>query len=653
MPADFTNLKQFVHLAIYVGFILLYAPTVLVLCTSAVGFAFPAFRVVNSIFAALYTAFAFKYKRLFSIASIALVVLATRHREYLSMPPLGSSTRHWGSTVSAWLFYSWLTAAFPRAGGLRTVSMLPRDDRTARRLRWVALFTSMRWIIPVFTVAHFFPEPFGFFGMTAALVSAVAKQHSELWLLAMFRRARSPRTEQVQTIATTEAPYAVQLSDLHVTRPGAKPAGAGHGGYENLAWLTSRWLANPGMAPTMLLIAGDLIDHGDSSEWQHILPMLRKLRSIGMHILIAPGNHDLGTAYDYHASFAYLLVSSAGGRRAVNTRPLKRFLQAAAEMDDGLCCHDGRMLTGVLASEESEFDAFVESWRTAAQAAAGLLRKSSDAVYQNDIEHPSPNTLQILGAWRPEDLRSLMGPVIERAAPIFGLDPKTMVLDDFLGRCPPRFSVNVSGSIPEFRLPLLLLDQRWQRFWYASFPLRVFLEGPEVEVLIVNSIHPEAGLLGSAFGRLTGPQIERLSQMVAATRAKTLVILMHHPITAWVEAREDTPRKRGATNRWALLAHETVECSQLVEMLKRCVAPSCSKVYLCGGHRHGPSRVGRLLGEDGRPDPAAARIMVMESGASMNTSPRMPPKSAGVVIGLQLSADKTLQPCVVSFDDRH
>jgi hypothetical protein len=241
-----------------------------------------------------------------------------------------------------------------------------------------------------------------------------------------------------------------------------------------------------------------------------------------------------------------------------------------------------------------------------------------------------------------------MAPVLARAAPVLNLDPNKIVVDDFLASPLPEISMKVANSAPEFRLVHQLLDQRWRRFWYGCFPLRVSLQDLEVEFIILNSIAPEAGLLGSALGHLSETQIERLTQLAGSTSAKALVVLMHHPVCAWDQEEQDSPmRRRVSVNRWALLAHETRECKRIVEILEKSVAESCSRVYLCGGHRHGRSRVGRILSPD---NSLSSKLIIMESCALIgSTMDKSWEERTGGLLGLQVTSDKTVDPCSVAI----
>jgi hypothetical protein len=163
-----------------------------------------------------------------------------------------------------------------------------------------------------------------------------------------------------------------------------------------------------------------------------------------------------------------------------------------------------------------------------------------------------------------------------------------------------------------------------------------------IETVIVNSRAPEPGLMGSAFGHLTEAQIERLSHLVASTRAKTLVVLMHHPVCGWVDDKSDAPLNRFVSvKRWALLAHETSECNRVIELLRDRVPISCRKVYLCAGHHHGRTRVGCVVSGDGQPDMRCSKVAVMESCALAGTSV----EEGGLhLLALRRGPDRTLDP---------
>src|SRR5439155_15791368 len=158
--------------------------------------------------------------------------------------------------------------------------------------------------------ALYWPGPFALLGMAIAVGSSVVIHLNGFRLTAIIRRARSPRATAIEDLAQVEHPYAVLVSDAHITLAGRKLVQGGEGGNAQLEFLASRCVEHPATAPKFLLVTGDVIDRGLAEEWQLVLPTLKLVMQAGVRVVIAPGNHDLATAYYHPVALSFMAQSS-------------------------------------------------------------------------------------------------------------------------------------------------------------------------------------------------------------------------------------------------------------------------------------------------------------------------------------------------------
>src|SRR5205085_4123774 len=160
---------------------------------------------------------------------------------------------------------------------------------------------------------------------------------------------------------------------------------------------------------------------------------------------------------------------------------------------------------------------------------------------------------------------------------------------------------------------------RWIQLWSDAFPLK--LKTPEAEFLIVNSVRPEPGLLGSAFGQLGDEQLGRLRKAASVTDAALLVVLMHHTICRWQQEPTDATRAlKVPVERWGTLGHHSAESEALATIFEDVPPPSCRRVLLCSGHRHAITRAGPWKGNTDREAPLQPRLWFLESDALFHES---------------------------------
>ena len=124
--------------------------------------------------------------------------------------------------------------------------------------------------------------------------------------------------------STPTNPWALHVTDVHLTLPGtARVEGEGDG-RDRLAALVA---AKQIQSPRYLFLSGDITDHGHGPEWDEAAKVLAPLRASGCRVLVAPGNHDLSMAYDGSSQFrAQVALHVYGMTRQMEYKYGVRFL---------------------------------------------------------------------------------------------------------------------------------------------------------------------------------------------------------------------------------------------------------------------------------------------------------------------------------------
>jgi hypothetical protein len=603
----FVAVFQFV---IYIGFLLLSAAAALEIIARLTAALRPSWRVGVSVFAAASDrmwAFGAPYLG-WAVILCGIVIVGTGNADLLfQFPSPGSVDRDWAETFATLGLFLWMTSGLAGVGGTAILNVGLTSGEDVKLARHMQHATLMLVCCCLLLPSILWPGPLAVFGVFAALASAVILHFNGIRLVAFIRRSRSPRASALALLPCVKRPYAIHVSDVHYTMEGSDLIQGGTGGNKQLRLVVNRWKGDRSVAPTFVLLTGDVIDRGRAEEWREVSPLLIQLKQSGIRVILAPGNHDLATAYDHAVAYP-LMAKSSRRLRVVDTHRIRDYLAIAAELEPGLVSYDGRPVAQLIREEEQQFTTFIETWRSAAAAAATYLNKGrtpSDA-------HPA--SLAALRRSDPAQAAQILESVLDRAAAVLGSQDLSWAresLADYL--CSRR----------QFTLdPVTEQGLRWRRFWYGCFPLRVVDETSQVEFVIVNSNEPEPGLFGSGFGRLGTSQLERLKDIVAACTAQTLIILMHHPICGWVQETDDQhgPLWRVNLDRWAFLAHETRECHQVIELLGQHLPEACTRIYLSCGHRHGRSRIGHAVADHDDTTAVHQRLFLMESAALLDLS---------------------------------
>ena len=126
-----------------------------------------------------------------------------------------------------------------------------------------------------------------------------------------------------------------------------------------------------------------------------------------------------------------------------------------------------------------------------------------------------------------------------------------------------------------------------------------------------------------------------------------VVVLMHHPICGWAQEKDDQHGTiwRANLSRWALLAHETRECDEIIKLLREQASVTPKQIFLCGGHRHGQARVGHPAAVTGDTTVAdRGQLWIMESAAVLALRLDGPEENRSL-LGLEFDPDNGLVPC--------
>jgi len=486
-------------------------------------------------------------------------------------------------------------------GGLNKTDVAALEKRIVGPMRGTPLLVGL--------VIWRLPGPYGLFGILTAMLVIFGNTRFALWHIAYVRRERAPRAYDQTCESDSDSSLIIQISDVHATAERSKRTDGGSDGTESMEALTRGLLQSK--VPQFLLVTGDLIDRGTEAEWVGVLPFIQQFRKAGCRVLITPGNHDIATAYDPWPA-EHFGKAVTGTIRPVDARKLIVLLRHTADVEPELQTCDGTLLRDFVDKATHPVEALEATWRAVREQALGILRNDPavDGWVTRRLENQGPHQVFFhLGVSHPSDVRRIMDQFISQAESVFRppeIGPMTAVDHPVVERLFRRSA--------DWSLPATLLGRHWMKQWYRPFPLRLVVPADQLEFLILNSNAPEPGVIGSAFGRLGNEQLERLRVAVSSTPARTLVVLMHHPICAWNAEPADKPDFfRVSIGRWAVLAHDSVEARELTQLLETAAPATCKRIFLCGGHRHGISHAGPVLLDAA--GSITSRLRVLESGA--------------------------------------
>lgn len=339
------------------------------------------------------------------------------------------------------------------------------------------------------------------------------------------------------------------ITDIHVTETdeSARLEGGAGGQGRLTAWLR---LVQP-LGPRYLLVSGDVTDRGNLLEWERFQERVEAASGLSSGWLLAPGNHDLASAY---------------GDSTISK--IRLYFQVQTRLCPNLMTCKGLPLTQILALAETEVAPWVE------QRASQLRENYIDLMTRPP---PVPEKSQFPTS---EQLRR----IYEKA--------------------------NKYDWKPDAREELL--NEWFQARWDELFPLRLEDPAHGLLILVLNSVPQFSDTMAeAALGRLGKPQLERVHALLAALPESTYHVLVathHAPFRQPGETHLFQVRRLIRPRQWkqvikkieefALLAHEVKEAGQFMSLLAD-AADRWPEVnfFLCCGHRHAMTagRVRRLF----------------------------------------------------------
>jgi len=612
------------------GFLtLLWASASLAVLSYAVGWFTPGARAASSVLAALDD----RLRRMLFQPWVAGLVLlpgvvalmtgAGSPNSHL-MPPAGSAARYWGGFWAVMIFYWWIGFGGSKTSGAVVLERGLPDDEPLRRFLIIHGIQGALLLFVVCVIAAKFAGPLGTIGIPLAILAAIWRGFDRLRLIAFLRRYHAPLATDVSELRALGTAFLLQLSDIHITAFGEPQLDGKPSGNARLEAL-ARGL-EPAARPTYLLVSGDAIDRGEPDEWNVALPLLNRFRENGSRVLLAPGNHDLATAYTPELAYSFLRPT-VGFRPVADASRVTDYLEAAVRLEPELATADGRPLVELVREELGPLREFNVAWQKTATAAEKILRDSPDvaAWIRARSQKIGPRSLALLQRILPVQAARLTEPLVDQLVALF---PPPAFRTDAGAR--KQWTRMLGKSYPG-ALEGWLIARRFGYLWHDPFPLRLEDPAASVEFLIANSTWPESGLLGSAFGEMDSGQLARLKNRIDASPARIIVLLIHHSFFRWTDERQDRDiRGRVNMTRWALLAYNSVQSREIMVMLHAALARSPRRqIMLCCGHRHEKSRAGPVEGQE--------RLVAMESAA-------LPEAGREGLLWAELDEDGVLRP---------
>jgi len=536
------------------------------------------------------------------------------------------------------LMLIWLVTLVPALGGFPLL-LTGIQPGPARYRLGILLFTrAFIFGLLCALLAFRFPGPFASIGMLAALIVFVVNYYLALGTLGKIRRAQAPTALDQAKPASPAEPIILFVSDVHVTAGGEPQSSGDPSGNINLDLLTSRLLRHP----QWVLVPGDVVETGETAEWRVAIEMLQRLRMRGIRIILTPGNHDIGTAYEPLAAVNFI---KHGWSDHGDTTKLAEYFEMAVLLEEKLATYDGRKLKDIWEQEIAPIRRLEGRWQQACDTALEILRQRGTSAQGEAglAKSLPPLALRALNRSDPKKVAELIDPLIDEAIAALQTAEST----------PTFFSksrwLQIFTESRYCQIHPAISAMKWWRLWLDVFPLTLIDDEQDIEFVITNSNVPEVGVLGSAFGRLTSDQVLRLRQCVSRSSRGTVIIIMHHPICRW----SDDVRRPVDINRWAFLAHDSEEARQLPELLCASAPASCKQLLLCGGHVHDIARCGPLVSDGSVRNNFFKRLTILENPAL----PNVPSFSTGVayqrvsaLLVCERASDNSLQPALVQWE---
>lgn len=326
----------------------------------------------------------------------------------------------------------------------------------------------------------------------------------------------------------------VHLSDLHFT---GKSDQKGIGKTDPGELLIHPYLEQiRKLKPRLILISGDLTDGGDAPQWAKVTDSLKPLAE-QYPIIIAPGNHDLTTAY-------------SGGEEEIGE--IGRMLKQANYL---------------IAQDTLNSDIYTSSGEKLRE----LLNKTK------------PNKEEVT-----QEQNKLIEQYIE----------SVRIMSERGNFAREYVTLKIAKKLFSFEnVYKLLMAKRLDRLWKQLFPLRWQSIDKKIWIFVLNSSEPSNHSLGiSAIGAFGIQQLLRLTSIISAagteSNIRTIGILTHHPVARPAERWTDL-KTIFLFGTEQLLPDDSLA---LLELLSKQKAEHGNiEWYIFYGHRHQQS-IGSLYG---------------------------------------------------------
>jgi hypothetical protein len=501
-----------------------------------------------------------RYSRVFTLCLVLLTVMMFINHKHISdyaigRPLLGSREAIWGMGIFGFWFMLFLSDSL-RYGGFPPA--LPPTFRTDVSTKFHLMAFSMGLALIFWANTVTAPIFWMIVGGSGALYGAYVLHLSYGLANRAYSNALLATAEESECDQDRESLgdlRFVHVTDLHITKKGESRNESEPPGNMRLESL-GRELPNLPLA--WLFATGDLVDHGREEEWQEACALLKAIQNErpGLRILVAPGNHDLATAYNtLDAVFALSVARRRRSQPQSSGIYLQRYLRFASELEPQLKTHAGDVLEKVLASKATVGQEIVDRWMEIAEAGVPSLVQCERLADQAAKAYPETSK----DGWAAAFARKPLRPI------------------------PAYFKETLE--------PML-----WRSEWFAHFPLQLRDDDAREAVVILNSNAPDPTLYGSAWGELGAEQLTRLTALLDTLNEFTVYLLCHHAPFRWSTGKP--PTTPSAIKDWATSSVLTDDIAKLRDAIVafRTRGARNELIFLCG-HRHGGEGSQTLIGQ--------------------------------------------------------
>lgn len=555
------------------AFFLFYAWTVIVAVVSGAIWAGARLRGANqrTVLISVVPYFAGSFRAMTRLIApfliIVVVWVALQQPDMTSRIPAPSAKAYeYGEYVFIVAFLLFAAVYVPRAYG---VSILARLEELDERQRFPIMAMRFFGLTFIASLISMYRGPLCWFAVFLIFAYSGGIALITLYTAGLKKFAAAPRIAPKPV--EPEGPLLfLQVSDVHVTaQESGVPTGGGRSGLEELRRIGAA-LASGELAAKLMVVSGDLVDRGDEEEWKRALPALREIRRQGARVILAPGNHDLLPSYSPWRLF-WAAIRPGVVTPVVEGAQVRRYLEAAVELEPHLCTWDGVPLKSFLKAYDSPWRELLAAWDKARD------QMVADLGLPAGTDHVTAFTKSRRA--QPEKHARLEAELIAEA---------TRLYPEPAGYWRTNLYVVNPRTVAEF-----FQHDPWHGKWYEPYPLRIGLETAhgQAEVFVLNSSPRDPLFAQSSLGLTGAQQMERLGHLLDASPAKLLMVVHHHSFLRW-------ENESFRFERWAILSHDAAESRRLAELLKSS-AREGRDIVVMTGHTHGASRSGYLPAKEG------------------------------------------------------